>query len=63
MKNFIRAICISEREGFNQIKKGKAYLIETNSLIVDIDGDAYANIYTEDKQHIANMLLKHFTTM
>ena len=63
----MKVICITERELFHgQITVGKIYYIDSGSLWINGDGDAYCYVYPEDDQNscIGNrMLLKHFRSI
>ncbi len=56
--------CISERENKpGQLTVGNSYIVDLSSVYMDIDGDAYADVYTLDKYWVGRMLLKHFQSI
>lgn len=54
-------VCRTERESNpNQIKVGRGYLINKNSIWIDGDGDSYGKVYDLKGNYVGQMLLSHF---
>lgn len=59
----MQALCISERKGYNFPKIGETYSLDTGSLFIDREGDAYADLYDLKGEYIGRYLLNHFMTI
>ena len=60
-ESMIKVKCISERTGVvTQLKIGKKYMIDKNSIWIDCDGDSYGTVYDMFSRRIGVMKLSHF---
>lgn len=61
---FLPVICISVREKRpEQIKIGYPYLIDKTSIWLDVEGDAYGDVYDTQRNRVGHMLLSHFKSV
>lgn len=65
-EHMMRVECIQEREFVSGEKTivGGIYYVDKDSIILDVDGDAYGDVYAdEEKRHyLGRKLLKRFRT-
>ena len=54
----------SERKGYNKLVIGNKYLLDRDSIYIDFDGDAFADVYEdENSRKIGMYQLSHFMSI
>ena len=64
--NVMQVKCISKRGMFpKQIEVNETYYLNPNTIIIDMEGDAYADIYYDNEltEVVGTMKLSHFRTV
>ena len=57
----IAVTCISERKNWDEPVVGNTYLIDTDSLYIDYEGDTYVDVY--DIEKIGMLKASHFMSI
>jgi hypothetical protein len=61
---FMSVQCISERKGYNKLIVGNKYLLDRDSIYIDFEGDAFADVYEdENSRKIGMYQLSHFMSV
>lgn len=61
---FMPVQCISERKGYNKLVIGNKYLLDRDSIYIDFEGDAFADVYEdENSRKIGMYQLSHFMSV
>ena len=59
--------CISERANWKKLVVGESYLIDTDSLYMDYEGDTYVDVYDVEvgkgRKKIGILRTSHFMSM
>jgi hypothetical protein len=59
--------CISKRENWNELIVGDTYLIDTDSLYMNYEGDTYVDVYDVEvgkgRKWIGILRTSHFTSI
>lgn len=58
--NLLCVRCRTEAQNFPLLHKEHDYFINSNSLYIDCDGDAYVDCYTVLGKYIGRLCVKHF---